>query len=203
MLSDSSDQDKQILALEVFGHIALRAEGKQMLKDRPQVQEQFYEVLRQKIISGTSEAKVRALSVFADVIRNIDDKLEVENESLVEELFDNLKPGDTMNYLTDLAKKPFADISKQAFDILVATSTYAWGLRKMLNVAGFFEYLLDRTTARDKDTKDKKYGLISAICAQKDVSNLIPPELLKQMRQYVKQGAYFVETTVEVALDEM
>ena len=73
MLSNDADQDQQILALEVFGHIALTKEGKTMLKERPQVQEQFYEVLRQKILSGTSEAKIRALGVFADVIRNYDD----------------------------------------------------------------------------------------------------------------------------------
>ena len=201
MLSNSSDQDQQILALEVFGHIALKSDGKQMLKERPQVQDQFYEVLCQKIMSGTSEAKVRALAVFADVIRNFDEN--VDNEAVAEELFDKLKPGESMNYITDLAKKPFADISKEAFDILVAVSAYSWGLQKMLNVAGFFEYLLDRSTAKEKEAKDQKYALISAVCAQRDVSNLIPPELLKQLRQYVKQGAYFVETTVEVAIDEM
>ena len=44
-----------------------------MLKERPQIQDQFFEVLRQKIFSGTSEAKIRALSVFAEIIRNDDD----------------------------------------------------------------------------------------------------------------------------------
>ena len=52
-----------IIALEVFGHIALTKEGKTMLKERPQVQEQFYEVLRQKILSGTSEGK-KELKLF-------------------------------------------------------------------------------------------------------------------------------------------
>ena len=141
------------------------------------------------------------LGVFAEVIRNHDETSDDSN--IVEELFDKLKPGEIMNYMTDLAKKPFADVCNEAFDILVATSAYPWGLQKMLNVPGFFEYLLDRSTAKDKDAKMRKYSLISAICSQKDVTNIIPTELLKQLRNYVKQGPYYVETTVEVAIDEM
>ena len=111
--------------------------------------------------------------------------------------------GSSMEYVVELARKPFEDVAKEAFHILVAASQYSWGLRKMLNVGGFFEYLLDRSTAGEKESKDRKYYLISSVCSQKEVVNIIPPELLNQMRQYVKQGPYYVETTVEVALDEM
>ena len=70
----------------------------------------------------------------------------------------------------------------------------------MLNVGGFFEHLLDRSTTNDKDAKDQKYGLISSICAQEEVNNLIPGELLKQLRTYVQHGAFYKEATVEVAI---
>ena len=61
---------------------------------------------------------------------------------------------------------------------------------------------LYRSTAKDKETKDHKYALISSICAQKEVNNLIPGELLKQLRTYVQQGAFYKESTVEVAIEE-
>ena len=59
-----------------------------MLKERPQIQDQFFEVLRQKIFSGTSEAKIRALSVFAEIIRN-DEEIS-ETSEVTEDLFDKL-----------------------------------------------------------------------------------------------------------------
>ena len=54
----------------------------------------------------------------------------------------------------------------------------------------------------DNDGKDRKYGLISSICAQEEVTNLIPGELLKQLRTYVQQGAFYKEATVEVAIED-
>ena len=57
----------------------------------------------------------------------------------------------------------------------------------MLNVGGFFEHLLDRSTTNDKDGKDRKYGLISSICAQEEAYNLIPGELLKQLTHRKRQ----------------
>ena len=46
MLSESSDQDQQLLALEVFGHITLRNEGKKMLIQNSSVHTPVYELLR-------------------------------------------------------------------------------------------------------------------------------------------------------------
>ena len=155
---------------------------------------------RKKIKSGTSEAKVRALGVFSDMVRApSDDNI---NEECSKELFEVLYGPETIVFITDQAKKPFGDISAGAFDVLMSASFHSWSLQMMLNVGGFFEYLLDRSTAKDKDTKDRKYALISAICSQKEVQNLIPGELLKQLRNYVQQGAFYKEATVEVAVDE-
>ena len=46
MLSESSDQDQQLLALEVFGHITLRNEGKKMLIQNNTVHTPVYELMR-------------------------------------------------------------------------------------------------------------------------------------------------------------
>ena len=46
MLNDSSDQDQQLLALEVFGHIALRNEGKKVLIQNNSVHQPVFELLR-------------------------------------------------------------------------------------------------------------------------------------------------------------
>ena len=195
MLNNDQDQEQQILALEVFGHISLTQEGKKFLLQK----EEFFNVLRRKIKSGTSQAKVRSLDVFSDVIRETEEN---QDDSIAKELFLRLDGENTMNFITEMAKKPFFDLSNGAFNVLVGASNYSWGIEMMKNIAGFFEFLLDRSTAKDKETKDRKYSLISAICAQKEIGNLIPPEVLRQLTTFVKQGPCYVESTVEVAIDE-
>ena len=197
ILRNMLQQSEQIiLALEVFGHIGLSNQGKKVLLQNPDV----LEILAKSIKSGTSEVKTRSMSVFADILRNTEEQnLDLENSK---ELFLNLNGANSMDYVTDLAKKPFGDLSTSAYEVLMAVSVYPWSIEMMLNVPGFFEFLLDRSTAKDKESKDSKYALICAICGQKEVQNIIPPEILKQLRNYVKQGAFYVEATVEVAIEE-
>ena len=187
--------DQLVLALEVFGHIALKNEGKKVLLSQNQV----LQILSKSIKSGTSEVKIRSMLVFADVLRNTEEELDIEN---AKRLFMTLNDENSMHYITELAKKPFGDLSSAAFDVLMAVTVYPWSLQMILNVPGFFEYLLDRNTAKDKESKDAKYALICAICGQSEVQNIIPPEILKQLRNYVKQGAFYIESTVDVAIEE-
>ena len=84
-----------------------------MLKERPQIQDQFFEVLRQKIFSGTSEAKIRALSVFAEIIRNDDDIIS-ETSEVVENLFDKLNStGKLLNLILKFFIRAFSANSIQ------------------------------------------------------------------------------------------
>lgn len=204
MLNNDSDQDQQLLAMEVLAHVGLKWQGKKMLLENKSIQDQLYDKLRSKLKSGTSEAKVRVLDVFADLIRmhDSDQDQDMIDDTLAKELFEKLYGEDSMNFFTDLARKPFADISKGAFNVLMAASTYSWGIEMLRNVAGFFEYLLDRGTAKDKETKDRKYALIVSVCGQGQANNIIPAEVMKQLITYTKQGAYYVESIVEVAIDE-
>lgn len=204
MLNNDSDQEQQLLALEVLAHVSLKQEGKQMLLNNvnKSIQDLLYENLRSKLKSGTSEAKVRALDVFSDLIRMHDSDQDLIDDNLAKELFEKLYGLQTMEFFTDLARKPFADISKGAYNVLMATTVYSWGIEMLRNVAGFFEYLLDRSTAKEKEAKDRKYALIVSVCGQSQVHNIIPPEVLKQLITYTKQGAYYVESIVEVAIDE-
>ena len=140
------------------------------------------------------------MAVFAEIIRATSENN--SDEECSKELFEELYGSETMAMITDLAKKPFGDISAGSFDVLISATGHSWSLQMLLQIGGFFEYLLDRSTAKDKQTKDHKYDLISSICAQREVNNLIPGELLKQLRTYVQQWAFYKESTVEVAIEE-
>ena len=97
---------------------------------------------RKNIKSGTSEAKVRALAVFADIIRATSENN--SNYEYSKELFEELFGSETMSIITDLAKRPFGDISAGAYDVLMSATVHSWSLQMLLQIGGFFEYLLDR-----------------------------------------------------------
>ena len=114
MLNNSQEQEGQLLALEVFGHIALRNEGKKMLLENNRVHEDFFQVLRNKIKSGTSETRVRALGVFADIIRSTEQEMVPD---VSRQLFEKLDGVNTMIFITNLARKPFSGILRTMHNV--------------------------------------------------------------------------------------
>ena len=129
MLNNSQEQEGQLLALEVFGHIALKNEGKKMLLENNRVHEDFFEVLRNKIKSGTSETRVRALSVFADIIRSTEQEMVPD---VSRQLFEKLDGVNTIIFITNLARKPFSGIhilitmvSLDSYSCLILLSSYS------------------------------------------------------------------------------
>ena len=56
-------------------------------------------------------------------------------------------------------------------------------------------------TERVKSGKESKYAIISVLANSGDILTLAPQETLVQMKQFVKDGAFFVEAQPEVAYE--
>jgi len=67
--------------------------------------------------------------------------------------------------------------------------------------SGFVELLLDRTSAREKSSKELKYDLIRVISDHPSAGQFISDHLLQRMKQYVREGAFYVESQPEVAFE--
>jgi hypothetical protein len=61
--------------------------------------------------------------------------------------------------------------------------------------------LLDRSSAREKSSKEMKYDLIRAISEHPFVGQFISDHLSQRMKQYVREGAFYVEAQPEVAFE--
>ena len=86
--------------------------------------------------------------------------------------------------------------------MLVAIADKDWGLTKIAGHPGMVEYLLDRCQLHSKEMKDARYRLVKTLKDNPDAEQVFQPEIYRKLRQYVREGPYYVEALVEVALDE-
>lgn len=196
-LLSSDDIEEQCLALEAICHIALRSQAKLFVANSQQLTGDLFVAMR-RLLSGTTDQKVRALTAFSDLL-----KIETEtDEETTEQFFKAFDPLDSMAKLHDLLKQPFSEVASATFKVASRVALYEWGLRQFSLRAGFFEYLLDRSTAKDKAAKENKYELVKAIAEHDKAHENIVPEIMAKMKLYVKQGPFYVEAIAEVAMDE-
>jgi 26S proteasome non-ATPase regulatory subunit 5 len=67
---------------------------------------------------------------------------------------------------------------------------------------GFLEFLLNRSTEKDKEGKEAKFAIIHSICENADEakSALGNVNYLK-LRRYINEGLFYVEPEANVAFD--
>jgi len=67
--------------------------------------------------------------------------------------------------------------------------------------AGFIELLLNRDSAREKEPKELKYELIRNISSHPLTEKLVSENLRTRMKNYVREGPFYVEVQPEVAFE--
>lgn len=79
--------------------------------------------------------------------------------------------------------------------LLRSICTYRWGQRFLNETAGFIEYLLDRNNEFDKDAIHEKFSVIKVLSDSSEFS----ATTILQIKQYIKDGAFYVSGVMEVA----
>lgn len=69
-------------------------------------------------------------------------------------------------------------------------------------IAGFFEYLLDRRTENEKEGQELKYEVIKKITLCPDASNIFDKPMILKLKQYIRDGPFYVGSDVSVIMDE-
>ena len=72
----------------------------------------------------------------------------------------------------------------------------------MVELSYLTEFLLDRSTETDKECKEAKFEVVEAICASKRCPNVFGNQNYLKFRQFVKEGPFYVETQLNVAIEE-
>ena len=104
--------------------------------------------------------------------------------------------------LIQIAKQPFVDLRLAAYRCLLELTRSSWALHAMNNEPGFVEFLLNRSTEKDKEGKEAKFAIIQSICHDGEEAKLAFGNVnYLKLRRYVNEGVFYVEPEANVAFD--
>ena len=104
--------------------------------------------------------------------------------------------------LIQIAKQPFVDLRLGAYRCLLELTRSSWALQALNNEPGFVEFLLNRSTEKDKEGKEAKFAIIQSICRDgEEAKSALGTVNYLKFRRYMNEGVFFVEPEANVAFD--
>ena len=82
-----------------------------------------------------------------------------------------------------------------------ALSNQPWAARLLNQEPGFLEYLLDRSTERDKEGKETKFEVVKALSEAYCTAEIFGNPALLSLKVYVREGPFYVRVQSEVAME--
>ena len=196
----SDDVTLQTVALETLGYIGVSLEGKAALLESGNLVSDCIDKLAVLLHDSCTEVKITILNTLASLV-----KLDKENQSQemlsVTESWFRRSP-DLIVTVTGLIKQPFLDLRLAGYQLLLVLAGQDWGRTLVMSQPGFCETLLDRSRENQKEGKLERWRLVEKLVETRHTKELLGPEIDIQMRQFVKEGPYYVQVQSEVAYDE-
>lgn len=142
--------------------------------------------------------KVRALNCLEALFQcDPTDSSNNQINSITEQWFQSLTGSNQLSFVQEFCRNPFPEIKIAALGLLRAICGYTWGHRALSNAAGFIEYLLDRKSEFDKEILHEKYNILNLVAN----SGEFDENTARQINQYVKDGAFYVQGVMEVVVE--
>ncbi|XP_067825957.1 26S proteasome non-ATPase regulatory subunit 5 [Heptranchias perlo] len=188
------------VGLDTLGLLGTCIEGKQVLHKTGST---FQEVLRKLgLIScnSSTDTRVRCLDTIASLLSLPTDQQTEDLLGMTESWFQALH-SHPMETFGSMSSQPFPEIHIGALKVFTAIASQPWGQRLMISTPGFVEYIVDRSTAPDKTSKDAKYELVKTLVASKTVAEIFGNQHYLQLRAYLREGPYFVKAVATVAVE--
>ncbi|GAV02662.1 hypothetical protein RvY_13199 [Ramazzottius varieornatus] len=99
------------------------------------------------------------------------------------------------------AQNPFKDIKIPVLGILKSMADQKWGHEHFRDEPGFMEYLLNRQAEVDKDIKELKFQIITAIAGSPTISEVFDSVTVIRLREYVQDGPFYMAAEHNVAYE--
>lgn len=142
--------------------------------------------------------KVRAMNSLEKMFQcDESDAANNQINSITEQWFNCLTETNDLSLIQEFCRNPFPEIKVAAMCLLRSICAYQWGKIALSQTAGLIEYLLDRNAEFDKEILHEKYNVIKSLTE----SNAFDGITTRQIRQYVKDGIFYVQGVMEVAID--
>ena len=104
--------------------------------------------------------------------------------------------------IIQIAKQPFVDLRLGAYRCLFELSRSSWALQVLNVEPGFLEFLLNRSTEKDKEGKEMKFSIIRSMCEDAEQAKAILGNVnYLKLRRYLNDGVFYVEPEANVAFD--
>nr|ADD38948.1 26S proteasome non-ATPase regulatory subunit 5 [Lepeophtheirus salmonis] len=186
--------------IETLGIIAKTQDGRNAIDDKFNVVA-ILQPLTLDIRNGKSDVRAISMEIFADFVNS--------GSSVQRNWFMTLGENSTDNsagqVLFQMIKLPFEELQGAAYSILWTISQYEWGVHVISECPGFIEYILNRESGNFKVIKERKCDVIANILKSSDSNNLVnifgTPNVIK-MKQYVRDGPFYIRTEVNVAYED-
>lgn len=200
-LLDSTDVVLLCIATDGIGLLGSTLHGKTLLQNEgkmPCAMQSFRTNLQQGSSPELKFHVIQALSRLLEVGEN------ERNENLENVLEGWLKgvSDDPGNLLFQLCRQPFLEIRQSALYLMHVVVSHEWGQRVMVSVPGFVEFLLDRSTEGTIAGKELKFKIISALVNSSFFERIFDTETVDKMKEYYRQGPFYVIAQSAVAVDE-
>lgn len=181
------------------GHLGSSRDGKILLNETHSAR--LHETLNdigKSINNLPMPLKVRAINCLETLFQcDPFDSMNNQISSITEQWFSSLTGNNQFAFVQEFCRNPFPEIKVAALGLLHSICSYPWGQRALRNSAGFIEFLLDRNSEFDKEILHIKYKIIKAI----EHSREFDENTIRQIKQYVQDGVFYVQGVMEVAIE--
>lgn len=107
-----------------------------------------------------------------------------------------------MKMIFESCTLPFADLRLGSFLILQALAEQQWGQEMLNNLAGFKEYLLNRSTEPNKKCKEEKFKIVKILVESPTFLTIFDSKMCAGLKQHVNEGPFYVHAVTEIAIEE-
>jgi len=200
IMIQSGDFTVQSVAFETIGYIGVSLEGKTAFVEMGSKFKDFLGKLEILIKDSPTEVKIRAMNSLASLIKLDKPNQTPELLSLTASWFEKI-PSITST-IVSIVKQPFLDLRLAAYQLLCVLADQPWGRSIIMKQPGFCEFLMDRSTERDKSGREEKYRVVQMITESREAKEYMGPDMDLLMKQFLKEGPHYVQIQSQVAYEE-
>ncbi|XP_045470633.1 26S proteasome non-ATPase regulatory subunit 5-like [Harmonia axyridis] len=183
------------VSLDSIGYIGSTVNGKHALESL-QIVENGMTVISEKLGSFPTEITVRALKCIESLL-SIDEE-HIQISPISKKWFSSLGENAMTKIVMKYTENPFSELRIAGLSIILSISNQVWGQEIIRDTPGLIEFLLNRNVETHKECRDLKYEIIKVLSS----SSILQSSVVKKLKEYVKEGAFYVQGVMEVAFEE-
>ncbi|KAI9591671.1 26S proteasome non-ATPase regulatory subunit 5 [Syncephalis fuscata] len=103
--------------------------------------------------------------------------------------------------LVSNTKQAFDDLRYVSYGVIQALSEHRWGRELIVSSTSTINHLLNRDVEPSFEGKKWKFSIIRHLANAPDMDQIVSEATLARLKEYLRQGAYFNQTNVSVAME--